>query len=89
MVAAPAIPRQARSRGPVTTLRPGEEVTVHLRGRAVDAINAYGGEVVAADATALRLALSWSRFSPSPSPAAGEVVIPWSRIDRVRVEAPR
>ncbi len=89
MIAAPATPRQAQARRPLTALRPGELVTAHLRGRAVDAVNAYSGEVLASDATALRLAAAWSRFGLTPSAAEGEVVIPSSRIDRVRVEAPR
>ena len=76
----------ARGR-PVTTLAPGDRVTVRLRGRATDRVNAWGGEVVAADGTALRLRVSWYRFGLGPCPAAGERVIPWGRIEDVRLEA--
>lgn len=71
---------------PVSSLRPGEVVTVHLKGRALETINSYGGTVVEIDAVALRLDAAWSRFSLTPSPASGEIVVPWSRIDRVRIE---
>ncbi len=73
---------------PIASVTAGEHVTLHLRGRASDAINAWGGEVVAVDGVALRIATTWRRFCLSPSPTAGEVIIPWSRIDRIRIEEP-
>ena len=76
----------------ITTLRPGDEVAVHLRGRAAGSVNAYGGTVLDADAAGIRLDARWRRFAPGRlalvrAPASGQVVIPWARVDRVRVEA--
>lgn len=89
MIAAPPTPRQARPRRPVTTLRVGERVVVDLRGPAIDRINQYGGVIVAVDDTAVRLDAAWRRFGWSPDATEGEIALPWSRIDRVRIEAPR
>ncbi len=74
---------------PVPTLRPGETVCVTLRGRFVDTINisAYGGTVLGVDPVALRVAVSWRRLGTlPPSTLSGEVVIPWLRVDRIKVE---
>lgn len=71
---------------PVSALSPGEAVTVHLKGRAVETINAYGGVVVSVDAVAVRLDAAWSRFTLTATPTTGEIIVPWSRVDRVRVE---
>ncbi|MDP9363782.1 MAG: hypothetical protein M3Q10_06085 [Chloroflexota bacterium] len=89
MIALPPTPRQARSRRPVTTLRPGEVVTVHLKGRSAERINAYGGRVLDVDSVAIRIETAWSRFCLAPSLATGERVLPWAVVDRVVVEAPR
>ncbi len=89
MVAQPASPRQARPRRPIATLRPGEHVVIDLRGPAIDRINQFGGVVAAVDDTAVRLDAHWRRFGWSPDAAEGERVIPWARIDRVRIEGAR
>ena len=73
---------------PITTVKPGDAVTVHLTGRATDRINAWGGEVVAVDGVAIRIRADWHRFCLSAAPAEGEKVIPWGRIERINVEAP-
>ena len=73
---------------PIAAIKPGDAVTIHLTGRAVERVNAWGGEVVAVDGVAVRMRASWSRFCLSPGHAEGEHVIPWSRIDRIRAEAP-
>ena len=70
----------------VATLEPGQRAAVHRRGRAVHAINASAAEDVAVDGVAVRLAVHWCRFTLSPTQATGEVVIPWSRVDRGGIE---
>lgn len=79
--------RRTSRGGTITTLAPGEEVVIHLRGAAAQAINAYGGRVLGVDATAIRLHATWSRFCLTPNATTGVVLVPWSRIDRVRIEA--
>ncbi len=73
---------------PITTVRPGDVVSIHLRGRVSERINSYGGRVNEADAIAVRINASWSRFGVWPTETSGEIVIPWSRIDRIRIETP-
>ncbi len=78
---------ECRRRG--ATLRPGETVSVTLRGRFANTINisAYGGTVLGVDPVALRVAVSWRRLGTlPPSTSTGEVVIPWPRVDRIKVE---
>ena len=75
---------------PLTTIAPGTGVIIVLRGRATDRSNAaVGGEVVAADAIAVRLRAAWSRtgMGSAPTPVAEEIVLPWAVIERVRIEA--
>ena len=73
---------------PVTTVKPGDAVTVHLTGRATDRINAWGGEVLAVDGVALRIRADWHRFGLWPNAAEGEKVLPWARIESISVNAP-
>ena len=73
---------------PVATLTPGELVIVSLTGRAVDRISQWAGEVLAVDGVAIRIKASWHRFCLSATPAEGEKVLPWGRIERINVEAP-
>lgn len=89
MIAETLSPGQARPPRPTTTLRPGEIVVVGLRGPAAHRLNQCGGEVIAADAVAVRVRLAWTMVDLRSSPAHGEMVVPWSRVDRVTVEAPR
>ena len=51
---------------PITTVEPGDAVTIHLRGRAIDAINAWGGEVLAVDGAAVRIRADWYHFWLAP-----------------------
>ena len=85
MTTATAVARRPRGPAPVTTLRPGDRVTVHLRGRGAHATNAWIGTVLGVDATAVRLAAEASRTALSWCHAEGEHVIPWGRIDRVAI----
>ena len=75
-----------RSSAKVTTLRPGDLVTVRLRFRHVDDVNTWAGEIVDADAAAIRIRAFWYRIGLSPRDAEGERIIPWSRIDDIRIE---
>lgn len=72
----------------ISTVKPGDAVTVHLTGRASERINTWGGEVVAVDGVAVRIEASWYRTGLWSGAAEGEKVIPWGRIDRIGVEAP-
>ena len=74
---------------PVTTLKRGDRVVIHLRGRAIDRINAWAGEVVAVDGAAIRTAAHRSRFCLSHHAAGGERVIPWPRVGFVKIEGRR
>ena len=71
----------------VKTLAAGDPVVISLKGRAIDAINAWAGEVVSVDGTAIRVRVAWYRFTLSTMAAEGERVIPWSRIESVKIEA--
>ena len=73
---------------PITTVAPGDAVTVHLTGRADERINTWGGEVLAVDGVAVKLAAAWYRCGLWANTAEGEKVIPWGRIDHINVEAP-
>ena len=71
---------------PMTTVAPGGLVIVSLSGKAIDRISQWAGEVVAVDRAAIRLKTSWFRLGLSPCPSESERVIPWSKIDDVKIE---
>ena len=71
---------------PMTTVAPGDLVIVRLSGKAIDRISQWAGEVVAVDGVAIRLKTCWFRLGLSPSPSESERVIPWSKIDDVKIE---
>ena len=73
---------------PITTIKPGDAVTVHLTGRAAERVNTWGGTVLAVDGVAVKLAAAWSRFGLWANAAEGEKVLPWGRIESISVEAP-
>ena len=80
--------RQRPSQSKVTrieALRPGESVVIGLRGRASDRVDAWAGVVLAVDATAVRVAAGGSRLCLSWGSAAGERVIPRTRVKNVKV----
>ncbi len=71
---------------PMTTLAAGDLVTIDLRGRAIDRVHQWAGEVIAVDGVAIRLRTCWYRIGLSACPSESERVIPWARIDNVRLE---
>ena len=63
-------------------------MTISLRGRALERVNAWAGVVLAVDAVAIRFDVPASRFTLSWNLAEGERVIPWSQVESVKVAAP-
>ena len=59
-----------------------------LSGKMIERTNAWLGTVLAVDATAVRIAAEASRFTLDWRATEGERIIPWSRIDDVRVTWP-
>ena len=75
---------------PITTLRAGDRVTIHLTGRSLDRTHTWAGTVTAVDGRAVRIDPNWYRFTLAIHSArpGEEVVIPWSRIEAVTVHEP-
>jgi len=72
---------------PITTVRPGDLVTISLAGRAMGRTNTWAGTVIAVDSVAIRIAASWTRFTLQVNHAEGEHVIPWRTIASIRIHA--
>jgi hypothetical protein len=73
----------------VTTVQPGESVRIDLKNRS-SGVYAYAGKIVAADARAIRLrdvfrVASFGGENPHSTRTAGDVTVPWTSIQSVRV----
>lgn len=74
------------ARFPIPSLVPSELVTIRLQEPTTETVNACDGRVLDVDATAIPLDASWSRFSLTPSPTSGVVIVPRGRVERIEVE---
>jgi len=73
----------------LTTLAVGESVSVRLRDDRGQGGGMIGGTLVAVDSVAIRLAVEWLRRGLWPEPASGETIVPWTRIEIIRLEGER
>jgi len=69
----------------IATLAPGEVVTIYLRDGADGGHESWHGEILAIDATGLRIAAAWARFDAQARAERGEWVFPWANVDSVEV----
>lgn len=70
---------------PLSTLHPGEVASLSVTGRSADSVTGWTGQIVAVDQTAVRLRDGYYSLGFNNISFKGERVIPWIRIQDVKL----